>query len=180
MAAAPGARRTISPPPRSTRSPSTTNIPIGSTARSRTTPPSSCPACRSATARTSASARAAKPARSSPTKTIPQIVYGGCKGQFSRLNLNTSDEQRYWVGAESLYGNGGSDAHLPLPARLAHGSFALHDPHTVYYGSQFLHRTRDGGVTWQKISPDLTAHPRGHAGRERRADHARRHRRRSL
>ena len=36
-----------------------------------------------------------------------------------------------------------------------------HDPHTVYYGSQYLHRTRDGGVTWEKISPDLTAHPPG-------------------
>ena len=34
--------------------------------------------------------------------------------------------------------------------------------------------------TWEKISPDLTAHPRRHAGRERRADHARCHRRRGL
>ena len=31
-------------------------------------------------------------------------------------------------------------------------------PHTVYYGSQYIHRTRDGGVTWETISPDLTAH----------------------
>jgi hypothetical protein len=29
----------------------------------------------------------------------------------------------------------------------------------LYYGSQYLHRTRDKGVTWEKISPDLTAHP---------------------
>jgi hypothetical protein len=31
------------------------------------------------------------------------------------------------------------------------------DPKTLYYGSQFVHRTRDEGVTWDKISPDLTA-----------------------
>jgi len=32
-----------------------------------------------------------------------------------------------------------------------------HDPRTIYYGSQYVHRTRDEGVTWEKISPDLTA-----------------------
>jgi hypothetical protein len=35
------------------------------------------------------------------------------------------------------------------------------EPNTVYYGSQYVHRTTDGGVTWEKISPDLTAHPEG-------------------
>lgn len=30
------------------------------------------------------------------------------------------------------------------------------DPATIYYGSQFLHRTRDRGETWETISPDLT------------------------
>jgi hypothetical protein len=39
-----------------------------------------------------------------------------------------------------------------------------HAPHVVYYGSQYLHRTRDGGVTWERISPDLTAHPPGTQG----------------
>jgi len=30
------------------------------------------------------------------------------------------------------------------------------DPKTVYYGSQFLHRSRDKGRSWEIISPDLT------------------------
>jgi hypothetical protein len=34
-----------------------------------------------------------------------------------------------------------------------------HDPDVLYYGSQYVHRTRDKGVTWEKISPDLTANP---------------------
>lgn len=31
-----------------------------------------------------------------------------------------------------------------------------HDSKTVYYGSQFLHRSRDRGDTWETISPDLS------------------------
>ncbi|HSG48325.1 MAG TPA: hypothetical protein VLA43_10965, partial [Longimicrobiales bacterium] len=31
-----------------------------------------------------------------------------------------------------------------------------HDPGTIYYGSQFLHRSRDQGGTWETLSPDLT------------------------
>ncbi len=30
------------------------------------------------------------------------------------------------------------------------------DPATIYYGSQFLHRSRDRGESWETISPDLT------------------------
>lgn len=30
------------------------------------------------------------------------------------------------------------------------------DPASVYYGSQFLHRSKDRGNTWETISPDLT------------------------
>jgi hypothetical protein len=36
-----------------------------------------------------------------------------------------------------------------------------HEAATVYYGSQHVHRTRDDGVTWETISPDLTAFPKG-------------------
>lgn len=93
----------------------------------------------------------------------PQIVYGGCKGQFSRQNLNTNDEERYWIGAESLYGNGG-DTLIYRFQRVSPMEVSPHDSKVVYYGSQYLHRTHDGGVTWEKISPDLTAHPPGTQG----------------
>ena len=98
-----------------------------------------------------------------PDKDNPQIVYGGCKGQFSRQNMNTGDEERYWVGAESLYGNGG-DTLLYRFQRVSPMEVSPYAPHTVYYGSQYLHRSSDGGATWQKISPDLTAHPEGTQG----------------
>jgi photosystem II stability/assembly factor-like uncharacterized protein len=31
------------------------------------------------------------------------------------------------------------------------------DPKTIYYGSQFVHRSRDQGLSWEVISPDLTS-----------------------
>jgi hypothetical protein len=62
------------------------------------------------------------------------------------------------VGAQSLYGNPGATLKYRFQ-RVSPMEVSPNDPKTIYYGSQFLHRTRDGGVTWETISPDLTAHP---------------------
>ncbi len=35
--------------------------------------------------------------------------------------------------------------------------FSPRDPHTLYFGSQYVLKTTDGGVTWKEISPDLTS-----------------------
>lgn len=39
-----------------------------------------------------------------------------------------------------------------------------HDHNTVYVGSQHVHRTQDGGQSWQVISPDLTLNDRSRMG----------------
>jgi photosystem II stability/assembly factor-like uncharacterized protein len=88
----------------------------------------------------------------------PNIVYGSCKGQYGVMNLKTGQEKNYWVGAQSLYGNPATDLILRFQ-RVSPMATSPHDPEVLYYGSQYLHRTRDKGVTWEKISPDLTAHP---------------------
>jgi len=93
-----------------------------------------------------------------PHPTNPDTVYGSCKGQYSRMSLKTGQEKQYWVGAQSLYGNPGKDLILRFQ-RVSPMEISPHDPRTVYYGSQYLHRTRDEGVTWEKISPDLTWNP---------------------
>ena len=98
-----------------------------------------------------------------PDPDHPEVVYGGCKGQFSTLDLNTSDERQYWVGAQSLYGNPGSDLQFRFQ-RVSPMEVSPFNPRAIYYGSQYVHRTRDGGVTWEQISPDLTAHPPGTQG----------------
>jgi photosystem II stability/assembly factor-like uncharacterized protein len=88
----------------------------------------------------------------------PNIVYGSCKGQYGVMNLRTGQEKNYWVGAQSLYGNPATDLILRFQ-RVSPMATSPHDPEVLYYGSQYLHRTRDRGVTWEKISTDLTAHP---------------------
>ncbi len=98
-----------------------------------------------------------------PNLDNPDMVYGGCKGQFSKQFLSTTNEMRYWIGAESLYGNGGGTLMYRFQ-RVSPMEVSPHDQKTVYYGSQYLHRSHDGGVTWEKISPDLTAHPEGTQG----------------
>ena len=91
-----------------------------------------------------------------PHRTNPDTVYGGCKGQFSRMSLRTGQEAQSWVGAQSLYGNANQDL-LYRFQRVSPMEVSPHDARTVYYGSQHVHRTRDEGVTWERISPDLTA-----------------------
>src|SRR5437868_3607164 len=88
----------------------------------------------------------------------PNIVYGSCKGQYGVMNLKVGQEKNYWVGGQSLYGNPASDL-LYRFQRVSPMATSPHDADVLYYGSQYLHRTRDKGVTWEKISPDLTAHP---------------------
>ena len=39
-----------------------------------------------------------------------------------------------------------------------------HDHNTIYTGSQHVHRTQDGGQSWQVISPDLTLNDRSRMG----------------
>ena len=88
----------------------------------------------------------------------PEIVYGSCKGQYGVMDLRTGQEKNYWIGGQSLYGNPGKDLILRFQ-RVSPMATSPHDPDVLYYGSQYLHRTRDKGVTWERISPDLTAFP---------------------
>jgi len=93
-----------------------------------------------------------------PHPSNPEIVYGSCKGQYGVMNIKTGQEKSYWIGGQSLYGNPASDLIYRMQ-RVSPMAVSPHDPDVLYYGSQYVHRTRDRGVTWEKISPDLTAHP---------------------
>ncbi|HEV8368178.1 MAG TPA: hypothetical protein VGQ39_09525 [Pyrinomonadaceae bacterium] len=93
-----------------------------------------------------------------PHPANPAIVYGSCKGQYGVMSLKTGQEKNYWIGAQSLYGNP-ADALIYRMQRVSPMATSPHDADVLYYGSQYVHRTRDKGLTWEKISPDLTAHP---------------------
>jgi photosystem II stability/assembly factor-like uncharacterized protein len=93
-----------------------------------------------------------------PHPTQPNIVYGSCKGQYSVMNMETRQSKNYWVGGQSLYGNEPPDLVLRFQ-RVSPMDVSPHDPEILYYGSNKVHRTRDLGVTWETISPDLTWNP---------------------
>ena len=86
----------------------------------------------------------------------PNIVYANCKGRFGRYNKATGQEQHYYVGAANMYGHNPRDLKYRFQ-RVSPIHVSPHDPNVVYHASQFLHRTTDEGVTWETISPDLTA-----------------------
>lgn len=88
----------------------------------------------------------------------PNVVYGNCKGQYEYMSMATGQTRSYWIGGQSLYGNPGRDLILRFQ-RTTPMATSPHDPDILYYGSQHLHRTRDKGVTWETISPDLTWNP---------------------
>jgi photosystem II stability/assembly factor-like uncharacterized protein len=93
-----------------------------------------------------------------PHPSKPDIIYGSCKGQYAVMNRKTGQSKSYWIGGQSLYGNDGGDLIYRFQ-RVSPMALSPHDPLVLYYGSQHVHRTRDLGVTWEKISPDLTAFP---------------------
>jgi len=93
-----------------------------------------------------------------PHPSKPNIVYGSCKGQYSYMNMETRQSKNYWIGAQSLYGNEPPDLLLRFQ-RVSPMEVSPHDPEVLYYGSNKVHRTRDLGVTWETISPDLTWNP---------------------
>jgi hypothetical protein len=86
----------------------------------------------------------------------PDIVYADCKGRFGVYNRRTGQEQQYYVGFANLYGHNPKDLTYRFQ-RVSPISVSPHDPNRVYHGSQYLHVTEDGGKTWTRISPDLTA-----------------------
>jgi len=93
-----------------------------------------------------------------PHPSKPDIIYGSCKGQYAVMSRKTGQTKNYWIGGQSLYGNDGGDLIFRFQ-RVSPMALSPHDPLVLYYGSQHVHRTRDLGVTWEKISPDLTAFP---------------------
>ena len=98
-----------------------------------------------------------------PKPGAPHIVFGVCKGEFYRMNMETGQEQSYWVYPQNRYGHEAKDMRYRMQ-RITPFEVSPHDPNVIYHGSQVLHRTTDGGQTWDTISPDLTAHIDGTQG----------------
>ena len=86
----------------------------------------------------------------------PTIVYSNCKGRFGRYSHATGQEKQYYVGAQNLYGRNPAELIYRFQ-RVVPIEVSPHNPDVLYHASQYVHRTTDEGVTWERISPDLTA-----------------------
>ena len=80
-----------------------------------------------------------------PDPLDPDIVYGG---KISRYDRRTHSVQN--ITPKPLRG---ADYRV---VRTAPVVFSPVDPHVLYFASNTLWRTRDGGRSWKEISPDLT------------------------
>ncbi len=86
----------------------------------------------------------------------PNIVYAGSYGgTITRMDASTRLARSVMAYPESATGQRAAD----LKYRFQWNAPILispHDPDVVYHTSQHVHRTRDGGHSWEVISPDLT------------------------
>ena len=85
----------------------------------------------------------------------PDVIWGGCYAGVINRMVVSSDTRRNM----NLYPASTGVAPSELRYRfqwVAPIVVSPHDAQTVYHASQYVHRTRDGGMTWETISPDLS------------------------
>ena len=85
------------------------------------------------------------------------VIWGACKGEVGRYNVLTGQEKHYWVYPQNRYGHDPDEIKYRFPRQTV-VYVSPHDDKIVYQASHVLHRSTDDGVTWETISPDLTAH----------------------
>ena len=106
---------------------------------------------------------------STPDPVDSNIIWSSASGSGSvggiveRYDLRTGqarnvevwpDQTNGWPAAELKYRFNWT---MPL-------TISPHDHNTVYVGSQYVHKTTDGGQSWQVISPDLTTNDKSKQG----------------
>ncbi len=83
-----------------------------------------------------------------PDPLDPDVIYGGGRSEVSKFHWSTGEVQNI----------------TPIPLRSSKYRFdrteplmfSPLDPHTLYFASNVLFKTTDGGTSWQAISSDLT------------------------
>lgn len=85
-----------------------------------------------------------------------KVVWGACKGEVGRFNTETGQEKHYWVYPQNRYGHDPDDIKYRFPRQTV-VYVSPHDERVIYQASHVLHRSMDEGISWDIISPDLTA-----------------------
>ena len=85
-----------------------------------------------------------------------KVVWGACKGEVGRYNVDTGQEKHYWVYPQNRYGHDPDEIKYRFPRQTV-VYVSPHDERVIYQASHVLHRSMDEGISWDIISPDLTA-----------------------
>jgi len=83
-----------------------------------------------------------------PDPLNPDVIYGGGRNEVSKYHRSTGQVQNV-TPIPVLAGKYRVDRTEPT-------LFSPIDPHILYFSSNVLFKTTDGGQSWQAISPDLT------------------------
>jgi photosystem II stability/assembly factor-like uncharacterized protein len=93
-----------------------------------------------------------------PDPNNSDITYGGeYDGVFTCYNKKNDQNRTISVYPESWFGCGAESKQFRFNWTFPI-AISPHDNKTIYVGSQFVHRTTNGGASWGVISPDLTRH----------------------
>ncbi|HJS98502.1 MAG TPA: hypothetical protein VJ756_05375 [Terriglobales bacterium] len=98
-----------------------------------------------------------------PDPSDPNFVYaGGTLGELHRFNWNTGESHDISPWPSVSFGTeiSGRKYRFTWTSPIV---FSPQDSHTLYMGAQVLLETRDRGMSWQAISPDLTGAEAGAA-----------------
>src|SRR6185503_9161866 len=78
----------------------------------------------------------------------PQVMYGGCYGgAISRFDTNSDERRSVIIYPQLQHGQAAKDLKYRFQW-VAPILVSKHDRNVVYHASQYVHRTRDGGMTW--------------------------------
>lgn len=91
-----------------------------------------------------------------PDTVSNDVVWSGCyEGILDRHRISTGHSRTVTVWPDNPEGWPAGELRYRFQWTFPI-AISPHDPATVYTGSQHLHRTTDGGQSWQAISPDLS------------------------
>jgi photosystem II stability/assembly factor-like uncharacterized protein len=87
----------------------------------------------------------------------PDVIFmNGPLGFLQKVNRKTWGAQSVDFGVGTISRVTDTDFRRAVSAPIV---FSPQNPSVLYYGTQNVWESRDGGDRWEKISPDLTAHP---------------------
>lgn len=92
----------------------------------------------------------------------PEVIWGGCYGgAINRWDVSKDQRRNMVIYPQLQLGQAARDMRYRFQW-VSPIVVSPHDRNVVYHASQMVHRTTDGGMSWETISPDLTTDTPAH------------------